>query len=49
MKKNTLGRKSLELKDVPVLNEMGLELERPSAFSRFSLICRCTHRAHAAF
>ncbi len=29
MKKNNPGRKSLELKDVPVLNEMGLELEGP--------------------
>jgi len=29
MKKNTLGRKPRELKDVPVLNEMGPELERP--------------------
>jgi hypothetical protein len=29
MKKNTLGRKSLELRDVPVLNEMGLALEGP--------------------
>jgi hypothetical protein len=30
MKKNTLGSKSRELKDVPVLNEMGPELERPT-------------------
>lgn len=27
MKKNSLGRKSLELGDVPLLNELGLELE----------------------
>jgi hypothetical protein len=44
MKKNSPDRKSLELKDVPVLNEMRLELEKaaPSAFPRFSLISRCT-------
>jgi hypothetical protein len=29
MKKNSPGRKSLELEDVPVLNEMGFALEGP--------------------